>query len=262
MHLRLVDYIFWIVAPFLQVGIVVAMYRRRMHRSYSYFFAYTIFQVASAAVLAVAIRVSYTAYYYTYYVNLILSCILSAAIVWSVTGRAFVRRPSGPLTSIFLYLCAAIVLIAVVGFAMNVSNGIDQGAVNDALLLFDRTVRISQVLLAAAIILVGRHYTISRKSFVFGMVFGFGAFAAANMLIYVGLSRHGLLSDSTLSRINEVAYTLACCVWLYYSKYGTKDSQGFDANLPGAPTHQDIQKSVARNRWFFRTAYDGVGLDR
>lgn len=191
-----------------------------------------------------------------------MSCILSAAIIWTVTQRVFVKGPLRLLTSIFLYLCAAIVLIAVAGFAMNVSKGTDRSAVTDALLLFDRSVRIAQVLLVTAIILLGRHFAISRKSFVFGMAFGFGAFALVNMLVFTGLSHHGLLSENTLSRINAVAYMLACCVWLYYSKFGTQDSQGFDANQFGTPTSEDIRKSVTRNRWFFRTAYDGVGLDR
>ncbi len=262
MHLTLVDYVLWILPVFLLAGIVVAMYRRGVHRSYPYFFAYTICQVVSEVILFGVSRVSYVAYYYGYYVDLILGCILSAAILWNVIRRVFVRRPLRPSTSVFLYLCAGIALIALVGFATNVSKSPNSGAAKDALFLFNRTVSIAQVLLAAAIILVGRRFAISRKSFVFGLVFGFGMFALVNTLVFTSLSRHGALSPITLSRINSLTYALACMVWLCYSIFGEKDCQRFEGSEFAELTFRGIRKSVVRNRWFFRTAVGNAGLDR
>ncbi len=51
MHLRLVDYVVWFATPVLQSGLLVALYRRGLHRDYPFFFNYTILQVISVPVL-------------------------------------------------------------------------------------------------------------------------------------------------------------------------------------------------------------------
>ena len=53
MHLRLTDYILWFATPCLQVGVLISLFRRGLHRDYPYFFNYTILQVVSVPVLFV-----------------------------------------------------------------------------------------------------------------------------------------------------------------------------------------------------------------
>jgi hypothetical protein len=262
MHLGLVGYIVWFGTPCVLAGVLAAMYRRGIHRFYPYFFVYAIAQVLFTAILAtVSAYSSFAVYYYSYCGTLVLTTLLSAAVIWNVIKRVLVKRPLRPLTSMFFYLCVAIIVIAVIGFAINGAAIMNHSTVFGVLLLSDRLVRIVQVLLAVAIILVGRYFAISRKSFVFGLVFGFGTFAVVNSLVFSSLVHHGVISDIALSRINASAYLFACFVWLYYSIFGTKDCQRFDAGLT-APISRDIRKSAARNRWFMRTAYDGGGTGR
>ncbi len=246
MHLGLVGYIVWFGTPCVLAGVLAAMYRRGIHRFYPYFFVYAIAQVLFTAILAtVSAYSSFAVYYYSYCGTLVLTTLLSAAVIWNVIKRVFVKRPLRPLTSMFFYLCVAIIVIAVIGFAINGAAIMNHSTVFGVLLPSDRLVRIVQVLLAVAIILVGRYFAISRKSFVFGLVFGFGTFAVVNSLVFslAGLIMESI-SDIALSRINASAYLFACFVWLYYSIFGTKDCQRFDAGLTAPISRAYIRKSA------------------
>ncbi len=89
MHLRLMQYVLWFASPAIQLGVVIAMFRRGLHRDYPYFLNYTILGVASVPLLCVISLQSYTAYYYAYYVNLGLSVILSFAVLQEIFKDAF-----------------------------------------------------------------------------------------------------------------------------------------------------------------------------
>jgi hypothetical protein len=45
MHFSLADYILLLASPLFQVGVVVALFRRGLHKEYPYFYSYTILQV-------------------------------------------------------------------------------------------------------------------------------------------------------------------------------------------------------------------------
>ena len=47
MHLRLSDYVLWFASPVLQVGVLISLFRRGLHRDYPYFFNYTVLGVVS-----------------------------------------------------------------------------------------------------------------------------------------------------------------------------------------------------------------------
>ncbi len=62
MHLRPMDYVLWFASPALQVGVVIAMLRRGLHRDYPFFFNYTIIGVVAEPLLYVLSLTSYTGY--------------------------------------------------------------------------------------------------------------------------------------------------------------------------------------------------------
>jgi hypothetical protein len=218
MHLRLVDYVVWFATPVLQSGLLVALYRRGLHRDYPFFFNYTILQVISVPVLAIASRISYTAYYYSYYFNLGLSVIISFAVLQEVFKDAF--RPYENLRdlSVILFRWSALVALLVgVMWAINASHTSDGGVVNDVMFLADRSVRLMQCGLVFFLLLFHGYLGISPRNMLFGISIGFGFFAAVNMLVVTGLTHHGLVNDAALSRINALAYMAAVVLWLGYT---------------------------------------------
>jgi hypothetical protein len=219
MHLRLADYVLWFATPLIQAGVLVAMFRRGLHREYPFFFNYTVLQVISVPVLATLFYKSYAVYYYAYYVNVGLSVLLSFAVLQEIFKDAF--RPYENLRDLSLILfrwCALVVLLVGVMWAINTGHQSDiNGTVTDAMMLADRSLRLMQCGLVFFLILFSSYLGLPHRSLLFGISLGFGFFAAVNMLVATAVSRHGLLTSAALSRINGLAYLVSVCIWLGYT---------------------------------------------
>jgi hypothetical protein len=218
MHLKLADYILWFASPLLQVGVVISLLRRGLHRDYPFFFNYTVLGVVSVPVLFFISLKSYTVYYYAYYVNLGLIVLISFAVLQEIFKDAF--RPYEALRdlSVILFRWSALVVFLVgVMWAINAAHKPANGPVTDAILLADRSVRLMQCGLVFFLLLFSEYLGISRRSLLFGISLGFGFFAAVNMLVATGMSHRGILRQATLSKINSGAYLVAVLIWLGYT---------------------------------------------
>jgi hypothetical protein len=219
MHLRLADYVLWYATPLIQAGVLVAMFRRGLHREYPFFFNYTLLQVISVPVLAGLFYRSYAVYYYAYWVNTGLSVLISFAVLQEIFKDAF--KPYENLRDLSLILfrwCALVVLLVGVMWAINAGRGADiNGTVTDMMMLADRSLRLMQCGLVFFLILFSSYLGLPHRSLLFGISLGFGFFAAVNMLVATAVTRHGMLSGSALSRINSVAYLVSVCIWLGYT---------------------------------------------
>jgi hypothetical protein len=218
MHLRLTDYVLWIATPLLQMGVLIAMIKRGLHRDYPYFFNYTILQVVGVPVLYIILTRSYSVYFYAYYFNVALSVLISFAILQEIFKDAF--RPYEALRdlSVILFRWSALVVLLVgVMWAINSAHRSDNGAIVDTILLAERSVRLMQCGLVFFLLLFSEYLGISRRSPLFGISLGFGLFAAVNMLVTTAMTHHGILKQSTLRHINSEAYLLAIVLWLGYT---------------------------------------------
>jgi hypothetical protein len=218
MHLRLTDYVLWIATPLLQMGVLIAMIKRGLHRDYPYFFNYTILQVVGVPVLYIILTRSYSVYFYAYYFNVALSVLISFAILQEIFKDAF--RPYEALRdlSVILFRWSALVVLLVgVMWAINSAHKSDNGAIVDTILLAERSVRLMQCGLVFFLLLFSEYLGISRRSPLFGISLGFGLFAAVNMLVTTAMTHHGILKQSTLRHINSEAYLLAIVLWLGYT---------------------------------------------
>jgi hypothetical protein len=218
MHLRLTDYVLWIATPLLQMGVLIAMIKRGLHRDYPYFFNYTILQVVGVPVLYIILTRSYSVYFYAYYFNVALSVLISFAILQEIFKDAF--RPYEALRdlSVILFRWSSLVVLLVgVMWAINSAHKSDNGAIVDTILLAERSVRLMQCGLVFFLLLFSEYLGISRRSPLFGISLGFGLFAAVNMLVTTAMTHHGILKQSTLRHINSEAYLLAIVLWLGYT---------------------------------------------
>jgi hypothetical protein len=236
MHLRPTDYVLWITTPLLQVGVLIAMIRRGLHRDYPYFFNYTILQVVSVPVLAFIYPRSYSVFFYTYYFNIALSVVISFAVLQEIFKDAF--RPYEALRdlSVILFRWSALVVLLVgVMWAINTAHKSDNGTIIDAILLAERSVRLMQCGLVFFLLLFSEYLGISRRSPLFGISLGFGLFAAVNMLVATGMTHHGILKQVTLRHINSEAYLVAIVIWLGYT-------------LAAAPSESKVKVAVVRSK--------------
>ena len=218
MHLRFIDYVLWVAGPLMQLGVLVAMYRRGLHRDFPYFFNYTVLQVLSEPILFTIQRHSYTVYYWSYWVSVALSALVSFAVLQEIFKDAF--RPYEALRdmSVILFRWSALVVVLVAGmWAVTSAHSIQPDAVTSFVLLGQSGIRLMQCGLVFFLILFSEYLGISRRHVLFGIALGFGLFASISMLVAVAMA-HGTFVHATLMReINNAAYDLAALIWLAYT---------------------------------------------
>jgi len=218
MHLRLVDYVLWFAGPILQSGILVAMYRRGLHREYPYFFNYTILQVLTEPILFVVHRHSYTMYYWGYYVSVALSALISFAVLQEIFRDAF--RPYEALRDLGVILfrwSALLVLLIGVIMAITAAQSDRVDTITGTIFQVQRSVRIMQCGLVFFLLLFSEYLGISRRHVLFGIALGFGLFASVNMLYVTAVEHGSFIRVSLLRQINSAAYDIAVLIWLGYT---------------------------------------------
>jgi hypothetical protein len=223
MQLDITTYILWLIAPAVQLSLLVAMYRRGLFREYPFFFNYTILQVLGEPFLLYAgyraqhDALYYAIYYYGFWTNTALSAILSFFVLQEIFYDAF--RPFEALRDLSVLLfrwCALVVLLVAAMWALT-SAHTDRGqALVDAINLGDRSVRLVQCGLVFFLVLFSEYLGISRRNVLFGIAVGFGVFASINMLVVTAGSGQHVLSGRVLIWVNSGAYDFATLVWLGY----------------------------------------------
>ncbi len=218
MHLRVIDYVFWFSASAIQLGVLVVMFRRGLHREYPYFFNYTILRVLSDLILFIVHKQSYTLYYFSYWLSAALSALLAFAVLYEIFQQAF--RPYEALRDlgVILFRWSALVILLVAGmWAATSGHPAQERTITDAILLAERSVRLMQCGLVFFLLLFSEYLGISRRNLLFGIALGFGLFASVNMLVASGLSHAGVVHVSALRWINSGAYSLSALIWLSYT---------------------------------------------
>jgi hypothetical protein len=247
MHYRLADYVFWLITPLLQAGVLVAMFRRGLHRDYPFFFNYTVLQVVSVPVLAAFMRWSYTGYYYAYYANVALSVLISFAVLQEIFKDAF--RPYENLRDLSVILfrwSALVVFLVAVMWAVNAGHiAPSYGIFDDVMLLGDRSLRLMQCGLVFFLLLFNTYLGIPQRSLLFGISLGFGFFAAVNMLVTTAASHHGLVTSLALSRINSLAYLASVIIWLTYTLVAkpSKSKAGAEVIIRSKDWNSELEKA-------------------
>ena len=173
MHLRLIDYVVWLSAPTLQLGVIVAMYRRGLQRDYPYFFNYAILQVFLDTILFITHKESYALYYYSYWVSAALCAVVSFAVLYEIFQNAF--RPYEALRDLSVILfrwSALVILLVAVMWAINSGNSADSGPITNTILLAERGVRLMQCGLVFFLLLFSEYLGISRRNPLFGIALG------------------------------------------------------------------------------------------
>jgi predicted transporter len=217
MRLHTIDYVLWFTTPALMTVLAVAMYRRRLHKDYPYFFNYVIFQVLDF-LIEFPLRNWENGYFYVYWTMRALSIAVSFAVLLEIFKDAF--RPYEALRDLSVILfrwCALVVLLVAGMWAITSWRGTQIDNVTNAIFVVDRSVRMMQCGLVLFMLLFSEYLGISRRNVLFGIAVGFGFFAAVNMLVMTALTHQGVISKANLSRISGLAYIISTLMWLAYA---------------------------------------------
>ncbi|MDR3748685.1 MAG: hypothetical protein P4M04_11095 [Acidobacteriota bacterium] len=219
LNLHLIDYVLWFFAPTIQVGVLVAMYRRGLHREYPYFFNYIILQAVSEPILAVLLKSSYAFYYWGYWISAALSALVSFAVLQEIFKSAF--RPYEALRDlgVILFRWSALVILLVAGmWAISSSGQTNQvDMVRSSILLVERSIRLMQCGLVFFLLLFSEYLGISRRNMLFGIALGFGVFASVSMLVAAVMAHPWVGHLAIMRWIRSATYDLAVVVWMGYT---------------------------------------------
>ena len=209
-------YVLWILGPVLQVTLLGFLWARKLRHIFPRFFAYIAFQVVKSAALAIVYRYSPDNYYYAYWTGNALSVLLAVTVMDEVWHNLF--RPYEGLQKlgsvIFRWACAVLLAIAVSSAVSGAGTAPDR--VQDAILNFDRSMRLMQCGLFLLLVLLSRLLKHFWRQHVFGIALGFGIFASVEFLVVSIMLRSGEAHIEAMSLIKSASYNLVTLLWIAY----------------------------------------------
>lgn len=207
-------YPLWLAHPVMQVGLAVAIWRRKLLQRYPFFFAYVVSEVMLFAVLFISQK-DYDAYFYLYWLGAAISALLGFKVIHEVFTD--VLQPFHALRDfsamLFRWAAAVVMLIAVMAAMSSMKNGLP--LITAGLLSLERSVRVMQCGLVLFLLMFSRYLGISRRHRSFGIALGFGVFAAVELAV-IGLRVTGVVNPTVLNVTSMIAYTIAVGVWIGY----------------------------------------------
>ena len=245
MHLHGLDYVLRFAAPVLQIGVLLAMYRRGLLHHYPWFAAYQATQVLSTALLFGVWHFSGTAYYYSYYVNVLVALLTSVAALFEVAVKVLPRSPRVPQRillwmGILILLTLAVVLGQMSSAGPGTRSTADLGP--DLILLFERDVRAVQVAVLVLLLVFRKRLGIDWRATEFGIVLGFAWFASVSTLTVLCFEYRLFpipMYARLLSRLGSLAYLLAVGVWLLYVMAAPKPQPRPRLSSPSGPLSRE-----------------------
>jgi hypothetical protein len=219
MHLSLIDYILWFASPLLQVGVLVALFRRGLYREFPYFLTYIILQIGGITFSLLTQR-SVALYFYGYWPINVVSVVISLAILRKIFKQAL--RPYEDLhdlSAIFSRWLALVLVRSGCMWAVTSIHSDGHDSVRAGVLLAARSVRMMQCGLRFFVLLLSEYLGISRRHVLYGIALGFGLFTSVNVLMATGMSHPSAIHASVLWRLNLTACDLAALIWLVYTAF-------------------------------------------
>ena len=213
------SYLLWIAHPVLQAAVVGFMFRRKYYRTFPYFFAYLLAQIASfAVVFPIYVSRSYSSFFYAYWTSAAVGVILGFKVIHEVFLDIF--RPYHTLKDLgsVLFKWSALVMVLVAGVVSASTPVTEQGPIVQGIMTLQRSVRVIQCGLILFLMVFSSYLGVSWRQRSFGIALGFGVFAAVELgLGALNMSGVMRFNPLTAGLVNMTAYNSSIVVWLVYS---------------------------------------------
>lgn len=211
----------WVLQPVLQAILAVIMFRRRLHKDFPAFFAFTISQIIIFAVEFPVNRWGgYTSYFYTYWIAIAVSLALEFKIIHEVFVDVFVPYHALKDLGTALFKWAALVMLLVSVVLISTSPSW-KDPLTETVLVVQRCVRVIQCGIVLFLLAFCKHLGVSWRRQSFGIALGFGIYAGVELLTYA-LFSGSHVSVAATNVINMAAYNCGVFFWLFYSLLNSK----------------------------------------
>ena len=217
-----IQLLLWGSQPALQTLVAGVMFRRRLHKEFPAFFAFTVTQIAIFAIeFPVHQWAGYAAYFYTYWIATALNLAFAFKIIHEVFVDVF--RPYHALKDLgtALFKWAALVMLLVSVVLVSTSPGW-QDPLAQTVLVVQRCVRVIQCGMVLFLLAFCKHLGISWQRQSFGIAMGFGLVAGVELFTYALYSGGHIHGDAT-NLTNMTTYNLGIFIWMYYAFRNRQD---------------------------------------
>jgi hypothetical protein len=211
-----IELVLWVLQPILLSVVATVMYRRRLHKEFPVFFAFTIAQVIFFTVeFPVYLLAKYQVYFVIYWVETTVSLIFDFKIIHEIFIDIF--RPYHALrdlgTALFKWAALIMVLVSAVLISTNPSW---HDPIGRSILVLQRCVRVIQCGLVLFLLAFCKYLNVSWRRQSFGIAWGFGIFAATD-LVANALFSGTHVSNQLADLLRASAFDIGLCVWIVYS---------------------------------------------
>lgn len=212
-------YLFWFFGTAFPLGTAYFMCRRQLHKQFATFFTYAIFQVVNSLVLFGVYKFGTPeSYFFSYWVGTALGIGLGFFVI-KETFESMLKPYAGLRDAamlLFRWAAAVLILLSVISYVAGSGSGLVR--VVREIVLLERNVRFIQCGLLLFVVMCSNHLNISWKSLPCGIAFGFGLFAANDLIVSNMLASRGwIFNDSTIKLIGQLVWSVSTLTWFSYA---------------------------------------------
>jgi hypothetical protein len=215
--MRSLVYISWLGTTVIQAFLVLLIFRRGVHKRFSFFCAYVLYDLVRAIAVPAAaalIKIPHI-YFYLYWLSLPIEYIITFLLITQVFAHIFrvhILDSSKPmrffLLSVLVLFALSAVLVLVPDIPANTSTGL--------ILLLDRS---TELLLCGLLIFMwvySARLGVSFQDHVWGIVFGLGIYSAVSLITAALSAALGELCPGWISTLPQFAYFGSVIIWTVY----------------------------------------------
>jgi hypothetical protein len=240
----------WISSPILQSIVAVAMFRRRIHKDFPVFFAFTIGQIAIFALdFSVYRWGSHTLYFDVYWISTAINVVFEFKIIHEVFLDAF--RPYFALQDLgtALFKWAALIMVLVAAVLISISPSWNDPLVK-TIIVAHRCVRVVQCGIVLFLLAFSKHVGFSWKRQGFGIALGFGLYAGVELVTNALISGEHISQDM-VNVANLSVFNVCVALWLAYVVLNRRETrvpilvpQRWDEALMDVQPHEQTESLI------------------
>lgn len=205
---------FGLFAPVLQTWLALLLVRRRAHKSFPFFFAYTVFAVVAELCKFALLQHSPTMmYFYFYWGAEAIYATLGFLAIHEVFRRVFENFKS-LFWFKFLLPTVGLGMLAISALVSIVHRAVETPPFLEGIYSLQIAVRCLQIGVFFLIFFLARTFELDYRQYAFGIAAGFGIAAAGILLGTLVRTGLGLKSLMFFQYVPIVAYCIAVTVWL------------------------------------------------
>lgn len=233
--MRFLTYYLWIAPHILLIPVVIQMLRLKLSRQFPLFLSYVVFEIAQFAVL-LTLHLSQASatrsYQWVFVFGLGIGSVLKFGVVYELAGQLLSRNSS--LNSTFRIWLRGFAAVAIL-IAAGVSAALPTAGLEHVRRVFqaiDFSSNVIFVLLLIALVIFARALNLSWRSRSFGIVLGFGLFAAVSLTGAALRPQFGKPGSILIDDVEMGFYHICVLVWLLYlslPESRTRPSEGLKA---------------------------------